>query len=187
MPRRPDAALEARIVAAAVRLLDTGGEEAITLRSVAKEAGTTTPTIYDRCPDRDRLIDYVADHLTEELLKVLRPSRSVRAMLLAYLGDCLAHPNRVTFAVRTFGQRYVSGQETPAFDLLKSRLTEEVGVKGGAAEDLALAIASLAFGTAQGMIAAGSDTRQAMQFQRSSVRALRLLMEAFGGKSVRQR
>jgi len=40
-------------------------------------------------------------------------------------------------------------------------------------------VATLAFGTAQGMIAAGSDTRHAMQFQRSAVGALKMLLEAF--------
>ena len=50
MPRTPDPELEDRIVAAAMRLLDRGGEEAITMRAVAQEAGTTTPTIYERFP-----------------------------------------------------------------------------------------------------------------------------------------
>jgi len=36
------------------------------------------------------------------------------------------------------------------FDLLRSRITKQVGVKRSAREDLALAMASLAFGTAPG-------------------------------------
>jgi AcrR family transcriptional regulator len=179
MPRTPDAALEAKVIAAAVRLLDRGGDDAVTLRAVAKEAGTSTPTIYERFPDRDCLMERVADFLTDELLQVLRPRKSVRAMFLAYLRDAQTNPNRVNFTVSTFGKRYVLGEEMPAFELLQSRLTEEIGVKGSAVEGLALAIASLAFGTAQGMIASGSDTKHAMQFQRSAVRALRLLLEAF--------
>ena len=179
MPRTPDAALEARILEAAVRLLDRGGEDAVTLRAVAKEAGTSTPTIYERFPDRDRLMERVANHLTHEVLKVLQPCKSVRAMFLAYLRDAVAQPNRTSFAVSTFGRRYVSGQPMPGFELLKSRLRQEAGLKGSALEDLALAVATLAFGTAQGMIAAGSDTRHAMQFQRSAVGALKMLLEAF--------
>jgi AcrR family transcriptional regulator len=153
---------------------------------VAKEAGTTTPTIYERFPNRDRLMEGVTDRATEDLLEVLRPCKSVRAMFLAYLRESRAHPARASFEVRTFAARYVRGQETPGFDLLKSRLTEEIGVKGSAAEDLALAIASLAFGTAQGMIAAGSDTRQALRFQRSAVRALQILLEVFEGSQHRK-
>lgn len=186
MPRISNAALEGEIIAAAMRLLDKGGDDAVTLRAVAKEAGTTTPTIYERFPNRDRLMEGVTDRVTEDLLEVLRPCKSVRAMFFAYLRESRAHPARASFEVRTFAARYVRGQETPGFDLLKSRLTEEIGIKGSAAEDLALAIASLAFGTAQGMIAAGSDTRQALQFQRSAVRALQILLEVFEGSQHRK-
>lgn len=186
MPRISNAALEGEIIAAAMRLLDKGGDDAVTLRAVAKEAGTTTPTIYERFPNRDRLMEGVTDRVTEDLLEVLRPCKSVRAMFLAYLRESRAHPARASFEVRTFAARYVRGQETPGFDLLKSRLTEEIGVKGSAAEDLALAIASLAFGTAQGMIAAGSDTRQALQFQSSAVRGLQILLEVFEGSQHRK-
>lgn len=186
MPRISNAALEGEIIAAAMRLLDKGGDDAVTLRAVAKEAGTTTPTIYERFPNRDRLMEGVTDRVTEDLLQVLRPCKSVRAMFFAYLRESRAHPARASFEVRTFAARYVRGQETPGFDLLKSRLTEEIGIKGSAAEDLALAIASLAFGTAQGMIAAGSDTRQALQFQRSAVRALQILLEVFEGSQHRK-
>jgi hypothetical protein len=69
----------------------------------------------------------------------------------------------------------------PAFDLLKARISEQVGVRGSECEDLALAIASLAFGTAQGMIAAGRRTRLAAEFQRTSLGALQMLLEAFSG------
>lgn len=186
MPRISNAALEGEIIAAAMRLLDKGGDDAVTLRAVAREAGTTTPTIYERFPNRDRLMEGVTDRVTEDLLEVLRPCKSVRAMFFAYLRESRAHPARASFEVRTFAARYVRGQETPGFDLLKSRLTEEIGIKGSAAEDLALAIASLAFGTAQGMIAAGSDTRQALQFQRSAVRALQILLEVFEGSQHRK-
>jgi len=186
VPRISNAALEGEIIAAAMRLLDKGGDDAVTLRAVAKEAGTTTPTIYERFPNRDRLMEGVTDRVTEDLLEVLRPCKSVRAMFFAYLRESRAHPARASFEVRTFAARYVRGQETPGFDLLKSRLTEEIGIKGSAAEDLALAIASLAFGTAQGMIAAGSDTRQALQFQRSAVRALQILLEVFEGSQHRK-
>ena len=65
MPRLPDAALEERIVAAAIRLLDRGGESAITLRAVAKEAGTSTPTIYQRFPDRATLMKKLIGQLTD--------------------------------------------------------------------------------------------------------------------------
>lgn len=183
MPRTPNASLEAKIIAAAMRLLDRGGEEAVTLRAVAKEAGTTTPTIYERFQDRDRLMRCLARQGTEDFLIVFTPCKSVEAIFSAYLRESQERPNRVAFSVRTFGERYVAGDKMPVFDLLKSKVTQEVGATGSNCEELALAIASLAFGTTQGMLAAGIDTHHAVQFQRSATRALRMLLAAFGKKS----
>ena len=85
MPRVPDADLEERIVAAAMRLLDSGGEEAITLRAVAKEAGTTTPTIYQRFRDREVLMERLVDKATEEVMAILQPMATVEAIFREYL------------------------------------------------------------------------------------------------------
>jgi len=68
MPRSPDPALEGRLIAAALRLLDRGGESAITLRAVAKEAGTTTPSIYERFRSREALMMRLVDHATDEVV-----------------------------------------------------------------------------------------------------------------------
>lgn len=179
MPRVPDAELEERIVDAAMRLLDSGGGGAITLRAVAKEAGTTTPTIYQRFRDREVLMERLVDKATEEVMAILQPMASVEAIFREYLRHCRAHPMRVGLMVETFGARYVAGERMPAFELLQSRIVDEVGIKGRECEDLALAIASLGFGTAQGMIAAGSDTMHAAQFRRTALHALVRLLAAF--------
>jgi AcrR family transcriptional regulator len=186
MPRLPDAELEERIVAAATRLLDRGGESAITLRAVAKEAGTTTPTIYQRFPDRAGLMKKLIQQLTDDVMDILRPQASIEAIFRRYLRYSQSHSMRVSLMVATFGARYVAGARMPVFELLQSRITEEAGIKGRECEDLALAIASLAFGTAQGMLAAGVDSKHAAQFQRTAIQALRMLLAAFSrGKKSR--
>ncbi len=182
MPRLPDAELEKRIVAAAIRLLDRGGEAAITLRAVAKEAGTSTPTIYERFGDRDGLMKRLVDQATGDLMAILHPLGSVEAIFRAYLRHSREHPMRVNLMVETFGERYVAGDKMPAFELLQTRIAEELGIKGRKCEDLALAIASLGFGTAQGMIAAGGDTPAGAQFQWTALQALRMLLRTFSRK-----
>jgi len=179
MPRSPDPALEGKLVAAALRLLDRGGEHAVTLRAVAKEAGTTTPSIYERFRDRKALMQRVLDRATEEVLTALQPAPSIEAMFREYLRHSKMHPMRLSLTVETFGARFVAGDKMPAFELLVSRISEQSGIKGRECEDLALAIASLGFGTAQGMIAAGSDSGHGAQLQRTSLRALRMLLAAF--------
>jgi len=179
MPRSPDPALEGRLIAAALRLLDRGGESAITLRAVAKEAGTTTPSIYDRFPSREALMMRLVDHATDEVVAVVQKERSIEGMFREYLRHSRVHPMRLNLTVETFGKRYVTGEEMPAFELLKSRIFSETGASGRKCEDLALAVASLAFGTAQGVIAAGARTRHGAEFQRTSLQALRMLLAAF--------
>ena len=48
MPRTPDQHLQERILKAAERLWRTRGEKGLTLRGVARHAGTTTTTVYKR-------------------------------------------------------------------------------------------------------------------------------------------
>ena len=52
MPRHRDARVEGNIINAAYDLLEKGGEQALTMRAVAKRAGTTTPTVYHRFKDK---------------------------------------------------------------------------------------------------------------------------------------
>ena len=105
MPRLPNPGLEKKVVAAAMRLLDRGGEASITLRAVAKEAGTTTPTIYQRFSDREELLQKVVDRATDEVLAALQPATSIVGMFRAYLEHSVDHPMRVGLTASTFGQR----------------------------------------------------------------------------------
>ena len=179
MPRSPDPALESRLIAAAIRLLDRGGESSITLRAVAREAETTTPSLYERFPSRDALMQQLVDHVTDEIMTLIEPKLSIEAIYCEYLRYSRFHPKRLNLSVSVFWARFVEGKEMPAYDLLKGRIQDQIGVRGRAREDLALAIATLAFGTAQGMIAAGVETRQAAELRRSSLHALRMLLGAF--------
>ena len=179
MPRTPDPELEDRIAAAAMRLLDRGGEAAITMRAVAREAATTTPTIYERFPDREALLQRVAQRGTDELLSILQALTTVDKMAREYLRFSCAHPRRFDLTVEVFSERSVAGESRPVFELLKTRLTNEVGVTGSKCEDLALAIASLFFGTARGMSAAAADSHYADELRRSSLSALHFLLDAF--------
>ena len=48
MPRHPDPDLEERVLRAADGLWKRGGEHALTMRAVARAAGTNTPAVYRR-------------------------------------------------------------------------------------------------------------------------------------------
>ena len=179
MPKAPDPELEGRILSAAVRLLDRGGEHAVTMRSVAVEAGTTTPTIYERFRDRNALMQAVVEEISKEVLALFEPSDSVEQMFAKYLQFNGAHPMRFNLSVETFGTRLAGGEKMPVFDRFRSRIAQELAISAEPCEELALAIASLLFGTMRGMIAVGLDTRHARELRRTSLAALRKLLAAF--------
>jgi AcrR family transcriptional regulator len=55
-PRGEGARLGEEILDAAVRLIDSGGAERVTLRGVAREAGISAPSIYDHFADREQIL-----------------------------------------------------------------------------------------------------------------------------------
>jgi len=116
--------LRDEIVEAAIALLDeTGDESAVTLRSVARQAGIAAPSIYRHFPDQPAIMLAVVQKAFTELNARLRaamdaadgPRERLFAACHSYLRFALDHPGRY----RTmFG-----GFWTP--DLNESSLTEE--------------------------------------------------------------
>ncbi|GAB3833230.1 TetR/AcrR family transcriptional regulator [Kribbella italica] len=94
--------LRDEIVVAAARLLDQeAGEQAVTLRAVAREAGITAPSIYPHFADRDSILLAVAEQAFAELEAHLRvvppdlgPAERLRAICTAYLAYAQEKPNR---------------------------------------------------------------------------------------------
>lgn len=92
MPPVADKQLEERILKAAQRLWRTRGEKGLTLRAVAREASTTTPTLYKRFRNKEALRLAVASRVREELSADLLSSPSVEQVHRRYLGYVEAHP-----------------------------------------------------------------------------------------------
>lgn len=78
MPRHPDPELEQRILGAASRLWARGGEKSLTMRAIAKAAGTTTPTVYERYRDREDILRALRLKTRSELFSALSRTRTLR-------------------------------------------------------------------------------------------------------------
>lgn len=92
--------LRDEIVAAAERILEREGDEAaITLRSVAREAGIAAPSIYAHFADRDAIIETVLDIAFERLRQRILDTTGAMAddPVASLLAGCHAY---VDFAVR---------------------------------------------------------------------------------------
>src|SRR5207302_3127654 len=95
---RPDA--RTRIVRAAVKLLATGGRNAVTTRAVSAAAGVQPPTIYRHFGDMQGLLDLVARetlavHVREQATRALTddPVEDLRRGWDLHIGFGLAHPD----------------------------------------------------------------------------------------------
>ena len=73
MPAPERTSLDA-IVAAAARLLETGGVAAVTMQAVAQEVGVKAPSLYKRVRDREALLGLVGGAAAEDLTQRLDAS-----------------------------------------------------------------------------------------------------------------
>jgi AcrR family transcriptional regulator len=92
MPPIADKHLEERILKAALRLWRTRGENGLTLRAVAHEARTTTPTLYKRFRNKEALRLALAYRFREELTADVLSSPSIEQSHRRYLAYVKSHP-----------------------------------------------------------------------------------------------
>ncbi|MEW2624657.1 TetR/AcrR family transcriptional regulator [Streptomyces sp. NPDC048106] len=97
--------LKEEILAAAARLLaESGREEALSLRAVAREVGISAPSVYLHFKDRSELVATVTRRAYEKLVAELREARAprdgraprvaLRAMAHRYCDFALENPRR---------------------------------------------------------------------------------------------
>jgi AcrR family transcriptional regulator len=157
MPRKPDPNLEARILKAAHMLWKRGGEEQLTLRAVARAAGTNTPAVYRRFKDRKDIVLALLRDFQSDLAELFGATESVEDTAEAYIEYLLRRPHvyeLISTHLHELSPRGKSGRRQPIresrpnFGLLEQRLAKRLG---GSPEDhtqLALALWAIAHGTA---------------------------------------
>lgn len=148
MPRQPDPELEEKILGAASRLWARGGEKSLTMRAVAKAAGTTTPTVYERYRDRDDILLALRMKTRRELFAAMSSTRSLRDAIATYIKFALE--NRYSYEVLFDGVgRPPSLYEPwPSFNLMRVRLAQQLKETPRQNNRLMLAIWCLMHGTA---------------------------------------
>lgn len=157
MPRQADPQLEQRILDAACRLWSRGGESALTMRGVAKAAGTTTPTLYERYHDRDDILRAVRIQTRVELFAALRRTQSITQACERYLEFALDHPRAYEMLFDGFAQPPSLHEPWPSFNLMRMRLAERLGGTPRKHTRVMLAVWSLMHGTAMLMIRGGAS------------------------------
>jgi AcrR family transcriptional regulator len=92
MPPIADKQLEDRIVRAALRLWRTRGEKGLTLRAIAREADTTTPTLYKRFRNKEALRIALAYRFRDELTSAVLSASSIEQSHRRFLAYVESHP-----------------------------------------------------------------------------------------------
>ncbi len=93
MSRTADAELKNRILDVALTLLRVHGEKGVTLRDVARAAGTTTPTVYKRFPDKESLLLAIAMRERESYVQRQAHVKSLEEAATLYLDWAMHHPH----------------------------------------------------------------------------------------------
>ena len=160
MPRQPDPELESRILNAAHKLWRRGGDEELTLRSVAREAGTNTPAVYRRFQNRDAIIRALLHRMRLELAKRLEEASSPQEGCERYLEYALTHPLEYELFYRynykldhsPHARRAGVKVGRPARDAIQGKLAKTLGGSAADHEDLMIALWMMAHGAAMLLI-----------------------------------
>ena len=157
MPRHPDPELEQRILGAASRLWARGGEKSLTMRAVAKAAGTTTPTVYERYRDRDDILRALRLQTRSELFAALSRTRTLREAFQAHLQFALEHSHAYEVLFDGVARPPSLHEAWPSFNLMRDRVAKRLGGNPRQHTRVMLAVWSLMHGTAMLIIRGGFE------------------------------
>jgi AcrR family transcriptional regulator len=186
MPRKADRHLEGRIVDAAYQLWSKGGEHALTMRAVARAAGTTTPTLYERFRDKHDLIMFLRLRARERMFAALQPARSTAEACRLGLEFTLTNGNEYLLLTSDWAERFARKERMPSFEFIQEKLADDLG--GVAADYLGLAMALVAQVHGAALLLLGEEVEAAIaeQLKNACLEACQVLIEC-GGKRVAKR
>jgi len=162
VPRRPDPDLEGEILDAAQKLWKKRGAKGLTMRAVARAAGTNTPSVYRRFRDREDILRALLHRLRLELAAALESGSSPEEACERYLDFALSHPYEYELFYRHEHELFHSARSSragvkpvgqPARDVMRRKLAEKLGGTPADHEGLLTALWMLAHGAAMLLIA----------------------------------
>jgi len=195
MPRKPDPELEHRILNAAHTLWKRGGEKALTLRAVARVAGTNTPAVYRRFKDRKDLLLALLRHYQNELGDQFRNTHSIEDTAEVYIDYLVQHPhayelllthgNELRSPKRNSRRPQPIRESRPSFALVEQRLAERLG---GAPKDhtkTALALWAMSQGAAGILLSKTIPDGHEAELRAACRSAVKTLLDGAGCATVK--
>jgi AcrR family transcriptional regulator len=125
--RTADPELEDRILRAAHKLWKKGGEKGLSMRKVAKEARTTTPTVYSRFKTKQEILGALLRRTQQEWKVVIESCENPEQAGQRLLDFALNHPHEYELLYADwFGRSPASGSRAN-IELMKFKLAEWLG------------------------------------------------------------
>jgi AcrR family transcriptional regulator len=188
MPRKAEAGLEGRILDAAYKLWSERGEHALTMRAVAKAAGTTTPTLYERFRDKHDLLELLRVRARQNLYSAIRPAESPVDVCRRALEFTARHGHEYRLLTDGWAARLSRKEPMPSVALMKQRLAEQLGGAPDDHTELTLALVALVHGTALLLLAEGVHEDVVRSLRRTCLEACEaLIRDAARGTATRKR
>lgn len=184
MPRQPDPELEQRILSAASRLWARGGEKALTMRAVAKAAGTTTPTVYGRYRDRSDILRALRLETRRELYAALRRTHTLSQSVERYIDFALEHSYAYEVLFDGVGKPPSLNEPWPSFNLMRERVARRIGGTPRGHSRLMLAVWSLMHGAVMLIIRGRFEGALRVQTVHACIDACESVVEAARSRRV---
>jgi len=115
---------------------------------VAKAAGTTTPTVYERYRDRDDILRALRLKTRSELFAALSRTRTLREAVQRHIEFALEHSHAYEVLFDGVGKPPSLYEPWPSFNLMRERLAKRLGGTPREHTRLMLALWSLTHGAA---------------------------------------
>jgi AcrR family transcriptional regulator len=195
MPRRPDPDLQERILNAAQKLWNKGAEKTLTMRAVAKAAGTNTPAVYRRFRNRKDILRALLRRIQQDVGDALRPCRSPEELCERFLEYALSHSHEYElFYTHAYqlpppapsGRGLPLREYRPAMALVEEKLAERLGGSPTEYTRLAMALWTVAHGTAMILISRAIPEEHVAEMRAAFTAAVETLINHASSLSARK-
>ncbi|MGB0103620.1 MAG: TetR/AcrR family transcriptional regulator, partial [Candidatus Sulfotelmatobacter sp.] len=179
-----DPELEDKILDAAQKLWKKGGEKALTMRTVARAAGTNTPAVYRRFRDRDDILRGLLQRIRWEIAAQLEGISSPEEGCERYLDYAVSHPREYALFFQKEYELFYSARSLragfkptvlPVRDVMRQKVAERLGGASGDHERVVMALRMVVHGAAMLLIEKAilpEDAAEARAVLTASVAAL---------------
>jgi AcrR family transcriptional regulator len=194
MPRQPDPDLQERILNAAQKLWKKGAEKTLTMRAVAKAAGTNTPAVYRRFENREDILRALLRRIQQDVVDALQPCSCPEEACERYLEFAVSHAHEYelfyTYAYE-LSQSFRSDRASPlrehrpTMQFMETKLAERLGGTAADHTRLSLALWTMAHGTAMLLISRAIPAGHVPELRSVFTAAVETLIKSSSSFSVR--